>query len=226
MVVSAGGLDRQGKWKWLNLSRSKYLFSGKALRIHFQGNLLGRIERLLKVKRVTLPPGAEEPEAILERAAAQKWNLRVQKPMCGPEKVIAYVGRYSMRVALSESRIRSFDSESVTFDYRDKRENGKWKRCRMGGTEFVRRYLQHVLPFGFKKIRYYGLWRRALLEQAREAMQRAGAVLVETVQRLAQATARMFAEAELRALHCPRCGKELEPAELYPRPCRPLLALI
>jgi len=71
--------------------------------------------------------------------------------------VLDYLARYVFRIAITERRILAMDDQSVTFQYKDRKAD-RQRTCRLDGTEFVRRYLQHVLPKGFHKVRYYGLW--------------------------------------------------------------------
>ncbi len=75
----------------------------------------------------------------------------------GNQAVLKYLARYVFRIAITNHRIISMDKTHVTFRYKDRRA-GKWRTCRVEGGEFIRRFLQHVLPRGFHKIRYYGIW--------------------------------------------------------------------
>ena len=87
--------------------------------------------------------------------------------------VLDYLARYVFRIAITERRILAMDDQSVTFQYKDRKAD-RQRTCRLEGIEFVRRYLQHVLPKGFHKVRYYGLWnprRREQLEQVRLMLQ-------------------------------------------------------
>lgn len=88
------------------------------------------------------------------------------------EKVLEYLGRYIHRIAIANSRIESFDGKHVVFRYRENRSR-EMKRCRVEATEFVRRFMQHVLPRGFVKVRSYGLFSsscRADLDLARQQL--------------------------------------------------------
>jgi hypothetical protein len=87
----------------------------------------------------------------------------------GQQAVVDYLARYAFRIAITNTRIVAMDDTHVTFKYKQ-RETGEWKTCRLTGVEFLRRFLMHVLPKGFHKLRYYGLWhhsKRDLQQRAR-----------------------------------------------------------
>ena len=83
--------------------------------------------------------------------------MYAKKPFGGPEQVLAYLGRYTHRVAISNHRLVSMENGSVTFQWRDYRDERKTKLMTLEAQEFLRRFLLHVLPEGFCKIRYYGI---------------------------------------------------------------------
>lgn len=101
------------------------------------------------------------PGIVIDRSARRAdWVVFIKPAVQGSERVLEYLGRYVHRVAISNSRILSVTSEHVTFRYQDSRDL-KWKTLTLTGEEFLRRFLQHVLPRGFHKVRYYGLWASA-----------------------------------------------------------------
>jgi hypothetical protein len=89
----------------------------------------------------------------------KKWFVYAKPPFAGPEAVLAYLARYTHRVAISNSRLVALDERGVTFRYKDYRRNGRARYCTMmlSADEFIRRFLLHVLPKGFHRIRHYGL---------------------------------------------------------------------
>jgi len=95
-------------------------------------------------------------ERLLYQAAKKTWIVYAKKPFAGPEQVLEYLGRYTHRIAISNHRIKSIDTGKVTFTYRDRQQNDKLKEMTISALEFIRRFLLHVLPFRFMKIRYYG----------------------------------------------------------------------
>ena len=85
------------------------------------------------------------------------WITYIEPPKGKPENVIEYVGRYSFRVAISNERIKNVDNKNVTFEYKDYKDNSKIKEMTITGIEFIRRFLLHVLPDNFTKIKHYGI---------------------------------------------------------------------
>jgi hypothetical protein len=113
-----------------------------------------------------------KPDAF-DRLPRKTWK----QPWCsfckhygrGKKAVVDYLARYAFRIAITNARILAMDGTHVTFKYKQ-RETGEWRTCRLTGVEFLRRFLMHVLPKGFHKVRYYGLWhpsKRDLQQRAR-----------------------------------------------------------
>ena len=106
----------------------------------------------------------------------KRWVVYAKPPFVGPEAVLAYLSRYTHRVAISNRRLLAFDETGVTFRYKDYRRNGADRQqvMTLGVDEFIRRFLLHVLPRGFHRIRHYGLLassaRKASLARARELL--------------------------------------------------------
>lgn len=96
------------------------------------------------------------PHTTIEGAAAQEWIAYVKPPFGGPEQVLAYLSQYTHRVAISNHRIVSFANDEVTFRWRDYADGNRTKLCTLDALEFLRRFLLHVLPDRFVRIRYFG----------------------------------------------------------------------
>ena len=103
-----------------------------------------------------------------------KWVVYAKAPFAGPQQVVDYVGRYTHRVAISNHRIADIEDGQVTFDWRDYRDNNQQKIMTLSAEEFIRRFLLHVLPSGFHRIRYYGFlgnrYRKEKLEHCRQLL--------------------------------------------------------
>jgi hypothetical protein len=101
--------------------------------------------------------------------------VNAKKPFAGPQQVLDYVGRYTHRVAISNNRILNIQGAQVTFRYKDYRDGGQQKTMTLSADEFIRRFLLHVLPEGFHRIRYYGFlgnrYRKEKLEQCRNLLE-------------------------------------------------------
>lgn len=155
LLVTAGGLSADGT-QWLAPRHSAFLVPVQALSVLFRAKLCAGLKTAGLLAAV--PPNVWK----------QRWVVHCQ-PAGQGEQVLAYLGRYVFRVALSNSRLDSIDADHVTFRYRDTRTQ-ELRRITLPGVEFLQRFLQHVLPPGCTKVRYYGLWSptgRGRLERAR-----------------------------------------------------------
>lgn len=161
-VVPSGGLSLDGN-KWIN-SKNKFFIPIKVLSRKFRGKFLyylkkeyfnnpklkffGEIEDL-KHKYIF--------QSFIDKLYKKEWVVYCKPPFGSPEHVLEYLGRYTHRVAISNNRIVYFDDEFVVFKWRDYRNNNKEKLMTVTVEEFIRRFLLHVLPQKFVKIRHYGI---------------------------------------------------------------------
>lgn len=120
------------------------------------------------------PTRRDQGEATLRKAASQPWVVYSKPPMAGAQQVLRYLGRYTHRIAISNTRIVSIADGHVRFRYRDRRRENKVCVLTVTGQEFTRRFLQHALPKRFVRLRHYGLFanahRSARLATARAAL--------------------------------------------------------
>ena len=154
-VVPGGGFSLDGK-RWISLRNPSYLLPVKVLSRRFRTLLcsyLREAERKGKFQRL---PQTVLPHASIEGASAQEWIVYAKPPFGGPRQVLRYLSRYTHRVAISNSRIVSFQDNKVTFQWRDYADANRSKYMTLEATEFLRRFLMHVLPHRFVKIRYFG----------------------------------------------------------------------
>ena len=94
---------------------------------------------------------------MLDSCYRKEWTLYCKKPFHGAESVIQYLGKYTHRIAISNYRIKNMTKDMVTFTAKDYKNQGKWKEVTISGEEFIRRFLMHVPPKRFVRIRHYGL---------------------------------------------------------------------
>jgi hypothetical protein len=110
----------------------------------------------------------------LDPPRKRKWVVYAKKPFAGPQQVLDYVGRYTHRVAISNNRLLDIEDGQVQFHYKDYRDGGQQKTMPLSANEFIRRFLLHVLPDGFHRIRYYGFlgnrYRKEKLQQCRQLL--------------------------------------------------------
>ncbi len=95
-------------------------------------------------------------ERRLDKAVRKKWVVYAKRPFGGPQQVLKYLARYTHRVAIANSRLLNMEADKVEFRYKDYADVGTEKSMSLDGPEFIRRFLMHVLPSGFMKIRHYG----------------------------------------------------------------------
>ena len=148
-VVTAGGLsDDDERWR---RSRRRYLFGVRVMGALFRGKMLAGLRRLLAAGRLQLGGASASLTETIGALYGKSWVVYAKKPFGGAEAVFRYLGQYTHRVGLANSRLRAVSDGGITFTTRG------------GGTvtlhpfEFLRRFCQHVLPVGFVKIRHYGL---------------------------------------------------------------------
>lgn len=158
MLVPAGGLDSDGM-QWLYAGK-KFFVPVKALSAVFRGLFMEKLLGALQDNLLRIPEGQKELfadiKSLKKESYAKMWNVYIKKTFRGAGQVVSYLGRYTHRVAISNSRILDTDGETVKFGWKDYRDN-KTKTMVLACSEFVRRFMQHVLPTGFYKIRYYGI---------------------------------------------------------------------
>jgi len=155
MIVPAGGLsDDQTEWV---PSPKKFFLPVKLLSNVFRGMLCSLISQAVGDGKMQLPDNTADFETIKALCYRKNWVVYCQKPFAGPEGIIQYLGNYTHRVAISNHRIEAFENNNVTFSYKDYRTGGLKKSITLETKEFVRRFMQHILPCGFYKIRYFGI---------------------------------------------------------------------
>jgi putative transposase/transposase-like zinc-binding protein len=220
MIVPGGGISPDGQ-RWVScrpgfflpvrvLSRLfRRLFLEKLIAIHQAGRLsfFGDHSRLAD---------AQSFAALLAPLHKAEWVVYAKRPFGGPEAVLAYLSRYTHRVAIANSRLIAFDQQGVTFKWKDYRVDGRdrYKRMTLTTDEFIRRFLIHVLPKGFHRIRHYGLFAKPAcadnIARARELL----------------AVAKPEAEPTTAAIDpskptCPCCGGRMIIIEVFARGTTP-----
>ena len=226
MIVPGGGLSADGS-KWIS-SRKRYflpvpvlsrlfrrLFLKMLVAVHASGCLRFFGDHAGLVNSVAFA-------RFLRPLRKVEWITYAKEPFAGPKSVLAYLSRYTHRVAISNSRLIKADETGVTFKYKDYRMEGpgRYKSMTLGPHEFIRRFLMHVLPKGFHRIRHYGLFasgnRAANVARARELL---CAPLPPEQPNQADAANAQKPEAPDRC--CPSCGSRMIVIELFARGSEP-----
>jgi predicted RNA-binding Zn-ribbon protein involved in translation (DUF1610 family) len=150
-----------------------------------------------------------------------EWVVYAKRPFAGPAAVLAYLSRYTHRVAIANSRLIAWDEQGVTFKWKDYRRKGRcrYKTMTLTADEFIRRFLLHVLPSGFHRIRHYGLiantTRQRSLAQARELLMREQSD--PTTQEESTAANTVNSDDVSVTYVCPDCGAPMRIIESFPR---------
>ncbi len=180
MIVPGGGISLDGS-RWMT-SRPAFLLPVRVLGKLFRRLFLTRLIELHDSGRLAFFGGQAaltDHRAFLRHLAPvrkQRWVVYAKAPFAGPEAVLAYLSRYTHRVAITNRRLLSFDNAGVTFRYKDYRRSGPdlHQVMTLQPSEFIRRFLLHVLPKGFHRIRHYGLLasstRKSNIARARELL--------------------------------------------------------
>jgi hypothetical protein len=215
MIVPGGGLSADGT-RWIAcrpgfflpvrvLSRLfRRLFLGLLAAAHAEGRLqfFGTLGRLADQRTFA---------AFIKQQRRAEWVTYAKAPFAGPKAVLAYLSRYTHRVAISNRRLIRADKDGVTFTYKDYRVDGpgRFKTMTLATHEFIRRFLMHVLPKGFHRIRHYGLLangnRVRLIARARELLAKASHK-PEPTQTAGPASPPKPGAIPCR---CPRCGNRM-----------------
>jgi hypothetical protein len=159
-IVPGGGLSECNKW--VN-SRDKFFIPVKVLSRKFKGKFLHNFKKAYEdgalkfygsMENLTLE---QDFRSMINTLYSREWVVYCKEPFKGPEHVVEYLGRYTHRVAISNNRIISAENGKVTFKWRDYKDKNTEKLMTLSATEFIRRFLLHVLPNRFVKIRHYGI---------------------------------------------------------------------
>ncbi len=160
-IVPGGGLALDGR-RWIS-SRKSFFLAVRVLSTVFRGKLLSALEKAVAAKEIDARVGdGVEAVHLLRKAARTKWVLYAKRPFAGPEQVLAYLGRYTHKIAISNERILAMQGDDVTFSYKDRADGDRRKEMTLPAEALLRRFLLHVLPESFVRIRHYGLLANAV----------------------------------------------------------------
>ena len=225
-IVPGGGLSPD-RSRWV-MSRDDFLLPIRVLARLYRGKFLAYLAEAaragsLKFAGVTAPlASAAGFDAFLREQRRKEWVVYAKPPFGSPEQVLKYLARYTHRVAISDRRILSIQEDMVTFGYRDS-VTGSHRVMTLDGVEFLRRFLLHVLPTGFVRIRYFGLLanrgRAANLARCRELLATTTPDTAAPTAPSAPPTPTPTSEEDTR-YRCPSCstGRLLKVATLAPAP--------
>ncbi len=154
MIVPAGGLS-EDQMEWIPAGR-KFFLPVKALSAVFRGILCRLLEQAVAEGEIKLPDEILNFSIIKNQCYQKQWVVYCERPFSCADNLIQYLGNYTHRVAISNHRIREYQDGKVSFCYKDYKSAGLKRNITLDADEFISRFLQHVLPCGFYKIRYFG----------------------------------------------------------------------
>lgn len=196
-LVPGGALGSNGQWK---ATRGNYLFPVKALSRHFRGRMVGLLRRAATRGELARVTRVGEVNAVLDTLMATEWVVYTKNCLNHTGTVVDYLARYSHRIAITNARLLAVDDAQVTFRYKDYRDGARHKTLSLDGTEFVRRFLLHVLPKGLMRIRHFGFLANRCRREKLAYIRRALALV--TVPQTAGTAA---ADTTIPDYRCPQC---------------------
>ena len=149
LIVPAGGILTDGNWK-NSRTGGDFLFPVGMLSDKFRGRFMAELRKWASHKNIVLR------KSLRDKLFTNDWVVYAKQPFAGPKQVIEYLGRYTHRVAISNNRIKEITQNHVTFSYIDRNDNDTKKELTIKGSDFLQRFIMHILPYGFTRIRHYG----------------------------------------------------------------------
>ena len=210
-VIPGGVLQKDKTWK---PARETFLFATSSLAKEFRNCYSRRLKEAYENGELIFP-GKTAPfgtpqgfSQLLGQAENKKWIVYAKRPFAGPEQVLEYLGRYTHRVAISNHRIVSIQDGKVTFTYKDRSDKGRTKLMTLEADKFIRRFLLHILPVGYMKIRHFGFLANTCKKRNLECIHEQLGVPFEGSEVQKQTVQEMMLELTGEDISlCPRCGK-------------------
>jgi hypothetical protein len=226
MIVPGGGLS-EDRTKWISarpdflvhVNLLSALFRGKFIALLSEAHAQGRLEFHNRLAGLA---DAKAFKRFLGPLRHAKWVVYCKKPFAGPEAVLRYLSRYTHRVAISNSRLVAADDGGISFRWKDYRVEGaeRWKTMTLSAHEFIRRFLLHVLPKGFHRIRHYGLFangnRAEAIARARELL-----AVAPPAPKPESTVTPAADEPRVLASPCPCCGGRMHIIETFEAGAQP-----
>jgi hypothetical protein len=206
-VIPAGGLSLDGK-QWIHPRCNAFFLPVKVLSRVFRGKFVAGLKRAFRKGKLLFPGSLKALEgektfaAFLRKLFRQDWVVYAKPPFGGPEHVLHYLARYTHRVAISNHRLIQLADGQVTFRWKDYAHGSKKRKMTITAHEFLRRFVMHVLPKGFVRIRFFGFLanrrRRTQLAQCQQLLAAS-----------AEPPSRPSSAAPISAWLCPLCGSTM-----------------
>lgn len=149
-IVPGGGVDIRNNWKFIGKPENNFLYPVKQLSKVFRGKYIEYLRIFIKKENI------ENANVLINDLYKNDWVVYSKPLFLNAGDVVKYLGRYTHKIAISNHRLISLNDNNVLFTYKDYKDHNKVKKMQLSGTEFLRRFSQHILPKRFVRIRYYG----------------------------------------------------------------------
>jgi hypothetical protein len=140
----------------IETTKSDYLYPVNALKKVFRGKMVSLIREAYQQGQLFRIIRVNEVDQSLDKVMSKTWSIYIKPYIKNPQTVVKYLSRYTYRIAISNYRLIKMDEQSIYFHWKDYADNNRKKIMRLDGVEFIRRFLMHVLPSGFMRIRHFG----------------------------------------------------------------------
>jgi len=213
-LITGGGWNEENQ-SWIKHNRhQKFLYPVRAMSVVFRGKFIAGLKGLYRQGKLQFPGDLERLEDedsfeyFFNQSVSQRWMSYAKSPFSGPILVLKYISRYTHRVAISNDRLLEVSDDIVRFRYKDYKDNHKLKTLPLEPLEFMHRFLQHVLPKRFIRIRHFGFLagnsKAKLLPKIRDFLKNQS----ETAKRiLEESTLELEVLRKSWELFCPKCKK-------------------
>ena len=200
-IVPGGALQVDGSWQQ---SKKGFLFPIKVMATLFRGRYVSALRTLYQQSLLKLPDQCHMA-VLLDTIMKKDWIVYAKPPFSGPEKLLDYLGRYTHKIAISNHRIIACDDNGVTFQWRDYADGNKVKLMTLSAEEFIRRFLSHVVPKNFMRIRSFGFLANTCKAKKLERIRQTLEIDVSTALNPVDATTLMLTLTGKDIACCPHC---------------------
>lgn len=205
-IVPAGGIDKNGKWK-NSKQNGEFLFDVKQMSAKFSARFAKKLRRLKQQGEIV----KYVPRDLIKKP----WVVYAKQAFGSPHSVVEYLGRYTHRVAISNARILKVTNSHVTFSWCDRKNNYEKKTDTISGVEFLNRFLDHIVPPYFRRIRYFGFLGSSNKATSLDAARRSLGDTNSRPEKLSRAQILELRFGQRSLLRCRECGGELLLLEMF-----------
>lgn len=207
-IVPAGGIDKDGQWK-RSKHNGNFLFDVKQMSAVFSARFAQKLRRLKQQGKIR----KYVPHDLIKKP----WVVYAKQAFGSPESVVEYLGRYTHRVAISNARILKVSESGITFSWCDRKNGYQKKTETLSGVEFLKRFIDHIVPPYFRRIRHLGFLSTRNKKQSLEAIRENLQVEAPVHPFLSRAQVLELCFGERSLLKCKNCGGELQLLEAFPK---------